>query len=219
LADLADSVPVPTVWFSQLLSEPNHQHWVTGTSFCDGDRLANSAQQSAWVDAGAVVRSWHSTDVQNWPTHGSHPDKVDQWVAQISDRAQEIGLINTSVAKAFSQAASFSSPSNRKAFPIHGDLTEDCVFHDGTEVSGLVNLGDSGIGDPAYDIATLTLWRPDQVEAVVSGYGTIAETDDFETGLRKFRLIRLLVGAEWLHTQGFSPAPYLSELYERLLAG
>lgn len=216
-ADLAGVVAVPEVWFSYLSTDDEgRQHWVTGISFCDGDRLATS-DEPAWVDAGRVLRSLHSSGVTTWPKHPSHPDDLHDWVAGLCERSEQSGLLDRTVAKALRQATPFSNESNRIPTPIHGDLTADYMFHDGQQVSGIINLGDSGIGDPAYDIATLTLWQPELLESVLVGYSRIKASDEFTADLEQFQLVRLLIGAKWLHSKGFSPAPYLSELYERLL--
>jgi aminoglycoside phosphotransferase (APT) family kinase protein len=216
-ADLAGAVAVPEVWFSHLSTDDEgRQHWVSGISFCDGDRLA-AGDEPSWVDAGRVLRSLHSSGATAWHNHPSHPDDLHDWVTGLSEHSEQSGLLDRTAAKAFRQATPFTNDSSRTPTPIHGDLTADYMFHDGHQVSGIINLGDSGLGDPAYDVATLTLWRPDLLESVLAGYSHIKASEEFTADLEQFQLVRLLIGAQWLHTQGFSPAPYLSELYERLL--
>ena len=55
---------------------------------------------------------------------------------------------------------------------LHGDLQPEHVVLDdrGERVRALLDWGDASVGDPAWDIAVLTLDDPQQLDPVLDGY-------------------------------------------------
>jgi aminoglycoside phosphotransferase (APT) family kinase protein len=88
-----------------------------------------------------------------------------------------------------------------------------------SRLTGVLDLGDIGVGDPVHDIAVLTLWHRERLTDVLDGYGA---EDDFrvrvDQALAVFRPLRFLTGALWLEQHGFNPTPFRVALYEELLA-
>ncbi len=101
---------------------------------------------------------------------------------------------------------------------VHGDFSTEHVLIGGGAVTGLLDLGDVGLGDPVHDIAVLTLWHPQRIPEVLAGYGA---DDVFTERVRRvlplFRCLRFLTGALWLEQHGFNPTPFRVGLYEELL--
>lgn len=224
LPKLAGRLPVPEVWFT---AETGGQEdgralaWVAAQSFLDGERLSQNSPNQAWTDAGSQLRVLHEMQLDDWPQHPSHPELANGWATQLAKEAKTVGLVDDTIATAFLQRTIVEIRSDREPVLIHGELSADHVLHAGETVTGLIDFGDCGIGDPAYDLANLTLWNYSKMEDVVRGYGSPIDgaisTEAFQADVKRFQIIRLLAGALWLNRFEFATTPYVAELYERLL--
>lgn len=85
---------------------------------------------------------------------------------------------------------------------IHGDLQASHVFIAGDEVTGVIDGPEAAQGDPLYDLATLTLGRPEHPDNVVEGYGADVDIDVIRAGwsLRSSRGVH----CEWSATRRHS---------------
>ncbi len=218
LVHFADLAPVARHWF-----DTGTDPWVLATSYIDGERMSPSTPAEAWVDLGRNLAKIHLTPSEGFTPHPSDPTTSNRWATQLATEARDSGLVDSKIATAFLTQTVSETVSDRATCVIHGDLTPDHVFYEQHRVSGLIDFGDCGIGDPAYDLATATLWNQDKLDLVLAGYaeaGAVLKQDaGLEADIKRFQLMRLLSGALWLHSYEFATAPYISELYERLIAG
>ncbi|MGD3151824.1 phosphotransferase [Tsukamurella tyrosinosolvens] len=51
------------------------------------------------------------------------------------------------------------------------------VFVADGAVTGIIDWSEAAQGDPAYDLATMTLGHPDRLEDVLTGYGGEVDRD------------------------------------------
>jgi aminoglycoside phosphotransferase (APT) family kinase protein len=85
---------------------------------------------------------------------------------------------------------------------IHGDLQVAHVLLDAGRLTGVLDWSEGGQGDPAYDLATLTLGHPEHLAHVLEGYGG----DVDPAVIRGWRAMRSLTAIRWLLEHGYDPA-------------
>lgn len=228
LERLADTVPIPQLWFTSepaTEAEPGTpiEPWIIASSYVDGERISHTATDAAWFDLGRQVAAIHRAPTNGWDVHPSERTAVNKWATLLATQARHGGIVDEAIAQLFLSQTITESQTDRQPCLIHGELTADHVFSDGHKISGLIDLGDCGVGDPAYDLATSTLWNQDRLDLVLAGYaeagGMLSADKDLKTDIKRFQLLRLLAGALWLHKYEFATTPFVAELYERLLAG
>jgi Ser/Thr protein kinase RdoA (MazF antagonist) len=96
---------------------------------------------------------------------------------------------------------------------IHGDCTPyHWILHSG-EVVGLIDFGEAGLGDPAWDLVVLTRWDPDELPEVLAGYDADAAFDAHVNDVyTPYAALRILIALNWLAEHGRDPSPDVSEL-------
>ena len=88
---------------------------------------------------------------------------------------------------------------------IHGDLQARHVLVHGDTVS-LVDFGDTGWGDAAFDLVVLTHWTPEKLPRVLAGYGAAEPLRERIAALYEtYSLWRHLFVARWYSENGFAP--------------
>ncbi|MGV9413575.1 phosphotransferase [Nocardia sp. NPDC003693] len=158
----------------------------------------SSAVPAAWAAAGEALRTLHNAPLPPRPTRtpnhlAAELDAECAWLVRNDVLPAETITANREIAQA--AIRSFTP-----AF-IHGDLQLEHVFVDGDEITGVIDWSEAAQGDPAYDIATLTLGHPEHLEDVLSGYGTRV---DLEV-IRAWWSARSLRGVRWLIEHGIDP--------------
>jgi Ser/Thr protein kinase RdoA (MazF antagonist) len=146
----------------------------------------------------------------------------DGWAAGLREladhwgpRARAAGLDRRAVdaARAASDRLLRSGPAEPGIVTLHGDCVPIHVrLDDNDQVLGLLDLGDACRGDPAWDLAVLTMRSPERLPAVLAGYGA-------DPGLRAwasrawpvYRALRLVAEVGWLADHGFDPAAAVNE--------
>jgi Ser/Thr protein kinase RdoA (MazF antagonist) len=177
-----------------------------------GDWLAPDRPARAWAAAGAAVRRLHGVAVPGLPGVAGR----DGWAAGLSEladhwgpRARAAGLDRRVVDATHGAADRLlrSGPAASRTVTLHGDCVPIHVRLDGDDrVIGLLDLGDACRGDPAWDVAVLTMRSPDRLPAVLDGYG--ADTDLRAWTARAwpvYRALRLVAEVGWLADHGFDP--------------
>ncbi|MEM6994984.1 MAG: phosphotransferase [Myxococcota bacterium] len=103
------------------------------------------------------------------------PDDPRRWLERVLERARKApGRWVQKLVARFDRERSPDCPETL----IHGDLTIDNVLADGETLTGIIDWGGAGPGDPRYDV-TLALSPPDDrrlepeiVVAFLEGYGS-----------------------------------------------
>jgi Ser/Thr protein kinase RdoA (MazF antagonist) len=80
-------------------------------------------------------------------------------------------------------------------------------------IAAVIDFGDACTGDPAWDLAVLTLDDPGRLDDVLTGYAPEPRLAQRISALAgPYRLLRRLGEASWLADHGFSPEPGIAPL-------
>src|SRR5207245_9038692 len=75
------------------------------------------------------------------------------------------------------------------------------------------DFGSAGIGAPVWDIAVLTLFRPDKLDAVLAGYRAAPDLcRRTEALLPAYKVLRHLGAITWLVDHGYDPSDHVRAL-------
>lgn len=217
LALLAGHLSVPQVLFT----DERDGISTTALEFLVGDPIDRCPEPGRiWRDAGASLRNIHNlgTESGNSRHHNSHPDSVLIWRDEMVSRAVALDIIDSPVAERLVTVTDLRLPTDQTSSFIHGDASPQHFLQRQGAITGVIDFGDAGYGDPTHDLAVLTLWAEDQLSAVLNGYGTDADTfEALQRGVAFHRPMRLLDAALWSVEHDFKPHAYLVALYEELL--
>jgi aminoglycoside phosphotransferase (APT) family kinase protein len=90
----------------------------------------------------------------------------------------------------------------------------------GAAIAAVIDFGDACTGDPAWDLAVLTLEDPGRLGDVLAGYQPEPHLARRISALAgPYRLLRRLGEASWLADHGFSPEPAVAPLRDAAAAG
>lgn len=159
------------------------------------------ASSSAWAAAGAAVRRLHDAPLPTWPARNGAADRARldaecRWLVESGTLDAALVARNRAVADGALRAVA-------PVF-VHGDLQADHVFVDGDVVTGVIDWSEAGPGDPATDIAALTIGHAEHLPDVLAGYGP---HDDVDVDVvRAWWSLRSLLGIRWLVEHGFDPS-------------
>jgi aminoglycoside phosphotransferase (APT) family kinase protein len=159
----------------------------------------STASGAAWAAAGAAVRRLHDAPLPSWRGR-SLRDKTTGLDAEcawlVENDVLPAGLVARN--REVTEAALRPWP----AVFMHGDLQVAHVFVDGDEVTGVLDWSEAGQGDPAYDLASLTLGHPEHLDDVLEGYGADVDL----AAVRGWWSLRSLMAVRWLLEHGFDPS-------------
>jgi aminoglycoside phosphotransferase (APT) family kinase protein len=96
---------------------------------------------------------------------------------------------------------------------LHGDCGPyHWLLSEGT-VAAVVDFGDTGRGDPVWDLAVLTLWDRQHLPSVLDGYRADAALRRRVEALHlPYTVLRHLLAISWLVEHGIDPTPTVTEL-------
>ncbi|HYZ98500.1 MAG TPA: aminoglycoside phosphotransferase family protein [Acidimicrobiales bacterium] len=203
----AHGVPVPAV-LAGAASSPA----VLVLAPVDGGWLAPDRPDRAWRAAGAALRALHRTPIAGLPGLAGQRDwasGVRRMLTYFELTAVAAGLSADTIAavRPVVEALADDCPAKLRDATLHGDCVPIHVrLDERDEVMGLLDLGDACRGDPAWDIAVLTLRSPERLPAVLDGYGA----DDrlrawVDRVLPAYRALRSIAEVGWLADHGFDP--------------
>lgn len=183
-----------------------------------GDWLAADRPARAWAATGAAVRRLHGVAVPGLPGFAGR----DGWAAGLREladhwgpRARAAGLDRrvADAARAASDRLLRSGPAASGMVTLHGDCVPIHVrLDDDDRVLGLLDLGDACRGDPAWDLAVLTMRSPERLPAVLDGYGADPELRAWAArAWPVYRALRLVAEVGWLADHDFDPAAAVDE--------
>lgn len=186
-AAAAAGIPVPAI--------RDHQTGplsVLVLEWIDGAWLAPDRSDRAWRNVGAYLRRIHELDVPGLGPVGRH-----DWTTRIGIEAE--------VAQQLDHLQAEGPPATAT---LHGDAQAVHVrLDDDDEVLAMLDFGDAARGDPALDLAVVTLWTPEKLPAVLAGYGADDTLADWVArAVPVYRAVRFLDEATWLADHGYDPA-------------
>jgi aminoglycoside phosphotransferase (APT) family kinase protein len=205
----AGVVPVPDVLWSR-----HGPPALLALAKVDGEQLAEYGPPSpfgpaAWRAAGAIARKLHDVD----PPEGPSPF-VPGRLLQVADHECGWLVENDFVPKdvADRHAAFVHSVLDERRPTltfVHGDLQPAHIFIGrDNQVTGVIDWGDAGPGDPLYDLAVLTVGHSEHLNDVVEGYGEPVDTEV----IRAYGLARRLAAVRWRVEHGYGVADDVSVL-------
>lgn len=172
----------------------------------DGMPLSSArSRDQQWRDAGRVLGGLHSAPVPSQVPPFDPRDRdwacfMQLWVREAAERARKHELISRGDAdRLHCEFAEYVAqmPSPARVL-LHGDCQPDHFLVSDDRVAGVVDFGDSRVGDPTWDIAVLTIAAPDRLDAVLDGYAPDAELrDHVDRWLPTYRLLRQLGALCW----------------------
>ena len=206
----AIGVPAPSLRFAGLDATPP----VLIMTQVPGLELVADSPDADWTAVGAVLRRWHDdapTDrfEPHWP---AGPSVGLDLLDGPGPRRRLTPPVRRSLAEVLGRLPGVPPTT----VVLHGDCAPYHWFLDEGRVSGVIDFGDVGTGDPMQDLAVLTLWDHDRLPAVLAGY----DADDalrarVRHTVRAYRVLRHLAAVAWLLDHDIDPEPTCLEL-ERL---
>lgn len=151
-----------------------------------------------------------------WPLPRFH-EGTGTWLESCRQRlvaeirwANSIGFLSDGAAESLLQSglASLDLDEEPRQTFIHGDLQPEHVLlrRPGGPSTVFLDFGDSGVGDPAWDLVALSLYDPDRLAIFLDGYralpGFVEHVEQVRLG---YRVLRHLSAARWLHERGLDP--------------
>jgi aminoglycoside phosphotransferase (APT) family kinase protein len=201
LAACSVAVPVPTI-IHFIPAAPS----VLVMSAIEGAGLSASSSDEVWKAAGATLAKIHKVVVPTglgmhtvytgWDTFsaqmkGESKSDASALVSLVSPH--DLDRIRITVEEAL------SSESVGRPVLIHGDCQPDHFICRSDRISGVIDFGDAGRGDPVWDISVLSLYCPDKLDPLLAGYAPSADTRNRITKtLQAYWLVRLIGEIAWL---------------------
>lgn len=165
----------------------------------------STASTTAWVAAGAAVRTLHDSQLPPW-----RGLSLDELATKLHTECEWLVASNVLPADVVMRNRRLAETALRPWTPvfIHGDLQVDHVFVAGDEVTGIIDWSEASQGDALFDLATLTLGNAEHLDDVVAGYGTDVDRDL----IRAWWALRCLSNVRWLVEHGFGAPEEFPEL-------
>lgn len=165
-------LPIPQVIFAD-----DGEFGVTVLTWLPGEPLSLDDELGC-VNTGALLRKLHSIPATARIRPFSRSDGTwSSLCARYTDEVRifaEFGLMNSSMTERLREIliGAFANSREPQMTMIHGDFQELHVLLNPStkEVSGLLDLADSGLGDPLWDIAVLTSRSISCTKDVLHGY-------------------------------------------------
>jgi aminoglycoside phosphotransferase (APT) family kinase protein len=178
-----------------------------------GSWLSPDRSPRAWAATGAAVHRLHDLDLPDlgpFAGRAGWAAGLGEMVIQWAPRTRAAGL-DGNVADATRAAVGRLvrlRPEAPPAVTLHGDCVPIHVrLSHNDEVVGLLDLGDACRGDPAWDLAVLTLRSPERLPAVLDGYGADADLRAWAArSWPVYRALRLIAEVGWLAEHDLDPA-------------
>lgn len=176
----------------------------------------SAAPSSAWAAAGALVRQLHRSPapegLRDWfALHGlaGWIDAMGEWLLDETHIAPALVRERTAFAH--------EHLDHRQVELVftHGDLQAEHVFVDGGTITGVIDWGDAGLGDPLYDLAVLTVGHGEHLDDVLAGYA-----DDVGVGVDRdvieaYWTLRRLGAVRWMTEHGYDATGDIAALEGR----
>jgi Phosphotransferase enzyme family len=136
----------------------------------------------------------------------------------VAEPDARLGTAEPNAKLGVAEAAARLGPAGRSAGGTSaGGTSADDTIVGGTSaddtIVAMIDFGDACTGDPAWDLAVLTLDDPGRLDDVLTGYAPepyLARR--ISTLVGPYRLLRRLGEANWLADHGFSPEPSIAPL-------
>ncbi len=222
----AGGVGVPAVLSARVVDEP--PAGVLVLEHVPGEPLGQAGLEDerfgppAWAAVGEALARFHACPTSRpGPPLGGHAEPtfvhhVRAWGEADRRHGRRHGWLTPAQAARHEELVERLADlvAGRPEALIHGDCSPQHWLVDpgGTAVRP-IDLGDAGMGDPAYDLVVLVLTQPHHLPVVLDGYGA---DEDLRAHLSAtaagYRALRLAAELAWLVDHGFDPTPTVARL-------
>ncbi|GIF00087.1 hypothetical protein Ari01nite_75510 [Paractinoplanes rishiriensis] len=158
---------------------------------------APSESREVWREAGRAMRIVHDIPVTGYGRLVVRGDDARGTFASWAEARDDIlaavpSLVDAAVLpSALASAAVAACAGLRFDGPgvlLHRDLKPLHIFGQGTRLTGLLDWGDAGAGDPLFDLARLSMAPAPLVREFFAGYG-LTRTPELDETLRRYRIL------------------------------
>ena len=214
-------IPAPAV----LLAERGLPEFLVLT-MAEGHALSGASPRVAWADAGRHLRRLH--DLAHPPgiprfnqTGGDWRDFLLWWTDRATGKVADTGVLSPGeVRRLRSQlSTAFREMADPECRLLHGDCQPDHFFIEPRTggLTALIDFGDASIGDPAWDVAVLTLRHPQRLGAVLHGYRPGSQMREYiGQWVPAYRTLRSIGVVNWLADNGLDHGADLQFLRQHL---
>jgi aminoglycoside phosphotransferase (APT) family kinase protein len=161
---------------------------------------APTSSPDIWRQAGKSMRIAHGIGIPGYgPLAVSHhgiSGRHDTWQAALTSvlsRASDLvtaGVLRRTLADQATQAVMSSAVMHhhQPGVMLHRDLKPPHVFGDSGQLTGIIDWGDVGVGDPLFDIARVSMAGQDVLAAFLDGY-ELDLTPELGASIRAYRIL------------------------------
>jgi Ser/Thr protein kinase RdoA (MazF antagonist) len=188
------------------------------TEAVSGRPLHATSSEQDWVVAGRALRRLHAWGQDDTGRADVDPEAWAQDLARMvldelreARRTGRLGRcdIGTSVDRALDVILG-SMPAGLTT--IHGDCMPKHLILDDGGGAAFIDFDAAGVGDPRFDLAVLTTYAPERLDALLAGYGI--DGHDVRAGVQAYWIVRLLRSLNWLADHGYDPDAARERLIE-----
>ena len=184
----------------------------------------------ALPEVGAHLRRIHEVELPDFGWLGADPSRLGgsgktwmtvTWAVPGLEKVESAGLIPPG------QRAAVESAIERHRDVLenlevgrllHGDLHRRHIYVDGDALSGIIDWGDSLVGDPLYDLGRLHRADPDSLARILEGYGPLAwEGAELARRLNLYAVLFIATATVWEFEAGAPWASWFDHQTEDLL--
>jgi aminoglycoside phosphotransferase (APT) family kinase protein len=215
-------VPVPEV----LLFDESHDQAVLVMQFVIGVALSQASSAAQWVEAGSVLARLHAS-----PPPAGLPQNVicSGWSDLLSrlgtDGSSGLDIIKQTLGQnAFARLGEkvdqyYARLANTPSRFLHGDCQPAHILYSDSKVNAVIDFGDTGLGDPVWDIAVLTLYSASMLTSLLEGYRPDRDMlAHINKTLWLYQAVRLVGEVVWLTGHNLSveaPLALLTDIHFR----
>ena len=205
----------PLFWYPYFKAEPPY---VLTYLPLEGELLSPAAPDDDWRVAGLNLRILHMApqrlDLPRFrPGGGTWLESCRKWLVGEIRWANSTGLVSDGAGESLLQSGLASLDLHEEPHQtfIHGDLQPDHVLlRCSYGRTMFLDFGDSGLGDPAWDLVGLSLYDPDRLAILLDGYRATPTFVEHVERLRlAYRLLRHMSAARNLAEHGLDPRPHI----------
>ena len=167
-----------------------------------------------WRAVGAAVRRLHDATPPPGVSGWFSLDGLTGWTEAMRSWLLDDGRVDPDLVHARADHARRHLDGRTVALTTcHGDLQCEHVLVDDAGGIALIDWGDAGLADPAYDIAVLTTNDEERLDDLLDGYGASPATD--REVIAAYWSLRRLGAVRWMAEHGYDPSGDVAALAMR----
>ena len=186
-----------------VLVEIDGPPYLTVLTYLDGTPVTATTSKKVHVQVGEALRLVHEVDPSPFDEPYAWRGRLSGWLNGDLDWWLTVNEKNHTKADAVRLvlAEKWDDLENRGNNTVLLDGRPEHFLAQGTQLSGIIDLGETWVGDPIMDLAVIAINEPLMMPGVLKGYsGNEKEIADY---LPLYVFLRNLSAARWCHEYGF----------------